>query len=320
MRVLIADDDEVSRLELESFLTRAGYEVVAVSDGLEAWEILQGQDPPRLAVLDWFMSDMDGVDVCRLVRQSPALEDVYLIVLTSRGDQDHIVAGLQAGANDYVTKPFNRNELLARLRVGERMVGLHAELAARARELAALATTDALTGVGNRRAFEARLEAECLRTARSHSPFALLLLDLDHFKSLNDQHGHPAGDEALKTMGRLLSSASRKTDFVARYGGEEFAVILLDTDMAGAKESAERLRLRIEAEPWPYGAVTASIGIASGGGGPVVAAELIRQADGALYFSKLHGRNRATHWVDTDSFNRPESQRRDLIASAAILD
>jgi len=297
MRVLIADDEDVSRLVLESLLTRAGYEVVAVSDGLEAWEVLQGAYPPRLAVLDWFMSDMDGVDVCRRVRQCPALEDVYLIVLTSCGDEERVVEGLQAGANDYVTKPFNRHELLARVRVGERMVGLHTELAARARELTALATIDALTGLWNRRAFEARLEAECLKNLRADSPFALLLLDLDHFKSLNDRHGHPAGDEALITMGRLLSSASRTADFAARYGGEEFAVILVNTDVAGAKVTAELLRTRIEAEPWPYRAVTASIGIASGGGG-LAAADLIRQADRALYYSKQQGRNRVTHWVE----------------------
>jgi diguanylate cyclase (GGDEF)-like protein len=302
MRVLIADDDDVSCLLLESLLTRAGYEVMAVADGVEAWEVLQGPDPPRLAVLDWFMSDMDGVDVCRRVRQCPALEDVYLILLTSRGDQEHVVAGLQAGANDFVTKPFNRHELLARVRVGERMVALHAELAARAQELAALATVDALTGLGNRRAFEARLEAECSNTSGTDSTFALLLLDLDHFKSLNDQHGHPAGDEALRTMGRLLSSASRTADFAARYGGEEFAVILVDTDMAGAKEAAELLRTRIEAEPWRHRAVTASIGIASGGGG-LMAAEVIRQADGALYFSKQQGRNRVTHWADMNFAN-----------------
>ena len=297
MRVLIADDDDVSRMLLESLLTGAGYQVMAVSDGLEAWEVLQGADPPRLAVLDWFMSDMDGVDVCRRVRQCPALEDVYLILLTSLGDQEHVVAGLQAGANDYVTKPFNRHELLARLRVGERMVGLHAELAARVQELAALATIDSLTGLGNRRAFEARLEAEC-KASRADSPFALLLLDLDHFKSLNDLHGHPAGDEALRIMGRLLSADSRKTDFVARYGGEEFAIILVNTDAAEARETAERLRLRIESEPWPHRVVTASIGIASGGGG-LLPADVIGQADGALYFSKQHGRNRVTHWADT---------------------
>jgi diguanylate cyclase (GGDEF)-like protein len=305
MRVLIADDDDVSRLELESLLTRAGYEVVAVADGAEAWDVLQGLNPPRLAVLDWFMSDMDGIDVCRRVRESPALEDVYLILLTSRSDQDSVTAGLEAGANDYVTKPFNRSELLGRLQVGERLIGLHAELAARAKELAALATTDDLTGVGNRRAFDTRLEAECLHAFHYGAPFALILLDVDHFKSLNDQHGHPAGDGTLKTMGRLLSSASRKTDYVARFSGEEFAVILVSTDMAGAKEAAERFRKKIEAEPWPYRAVTASIGIASGGSSRVIAAELIRQADEALCFSKQHGRNQATHWGDVDFANEP---------------
>jgi sigma-B regulation protein RsbU (phosphoserine phosphatase) len=142
MRILIADDDAVSRLELKALLTRHGHEVVAVSDGSDAWAVLQGEDPPRLAVLDWLMEDMDGVEVCRRVRERPGLRDVYLILLTSRGDQDHILAGLQAGANDYVTKPFDRDELLARVRVGAQMVGLQAELAARVHEL-----EDALTRV-----------------------------------------------------------------------------------------------------------------------------------------------------------------------------
>ncbi|WP_020471902.1 response regulator [Zavarzinella formosa] len=135
MRILIADDDDVSRLELEALLTRHGHEVVAVSDGTEAWEILQGEDPPRLAVLDWLMEEMDGVEVCRRVRERPELRDVYLILLTSRADKKHILTGLQAGANDYVTKPFDRDELLARVRVGSQMIGLQAELTARVLEL-----------------------------------------------------------------------------------------------------------------------------------------------------------------------------------------
>ena len=142
MRILIADDDDVSRLELESLLTRHGHEVVAVADGTEAWDILRGDDPPRLAVLDWLMDEMDGVEVCRRVRERPALRNVYLILLTSRGDREHVLAGLLAGANDYVTKPFDRDELLARVRVGEQIVGLQAELAARVHEL-----EDALTRV-----------------------------------------------------------------------------------------------------------------------------------------------------------------------------
>jgi sigma-B regulation protein RsbU (phosphoserine phosphatase) len=148
MRILIADDDDVSREMLASLLTRHGHEVVAVSDGTEAWEVLQGEDPPRLAVLDWLMEEMDGVEVCRRVRERPGLRGVYLILLTSRGDKEHILAGLEAGANDYVTKPFDRDELLARVRVGEQMVGLQAELAARVHELEdALAQVKQLHGL-----------------------------------------------------------------------------------------------------------------------------------------------------------------------------
>jgi phosphoserine phosphatase RsbU/P len=148
MRLLIADDDDVSRLELEALLTRHGHEVVAVSDGTAAWEVLQGEDPPRLVILDWLMEDMDGVEVCQRVRERASLRNVYLILLTSRGDKEHIVAGLQAGANDYVTKPFDRDELLARVRVGAQMVGLQAELAVRVRELEdALAQVNQLQGL-----------------------------------------------------------------------------------------------------------------------------------------------------------------------------
>lgn len=135
MRILIADDDDVSRLELETLLTRRGHEVVAVSDGTEAWEVLRGDSPPPLAVLDWLMVEMDGVEVCRRVRECPRLRSLFLILLTSRGDKEHVLAGLQAGANDYVTKPFDRDELLARIHVGMEMVGLQSELAARVREL-----------------------------------------------------------------------------------------------------------------------------------------------------------------------------------------
>jgi sigma-B regulation protein RsbU (phosphoserine phosphatase) len=148
MRILIADDDDVSRLELEALLTRQGHEVAAVADGVQAWDVLQGDDPPRLAVLDWLMGEMDGVDVCRRVRERPGLRNVYLILLTSRGDKEHVLAGLQAGANDYVTKPFDRDELLARVRVGAQMVGLQTELAARVRELEdALACVNQLQGL-----------------------------------------------------------------------------------------------------------------------------------------------------------------------------
>ncbi len=148
MRILIADDDDVSRMELAALLTRHGHEVVAVVDGTEAWAILQDEDPPRLVVLDWLMEEMDGVEVCRRGRERPELRDVYVILLTSLGDKEHLLAGLEAGANDYVTKPFDREELLARVRVGGQMVGLQAELAVRVRELEdALAQVKQLQGL-----------------------------------------------------------------------------------------------------------------------------------------------------------------------------
>lgn len=298
MRILIADDDDVSRLALQSLLAHHGYDVTAVSDGTQAWDVLQSADPPRLVILDWLMDEMDGVEVCRRVRQHPELRDVYLILLTSRGEHNYVVTGLAAGANDYVTKPFDRNELLARVRVGAQMVSLYAELAVRMRELDALATMDGLTGIANRRAFQARLDAEISRTNRYHSPLALIMLDVDHFKSLNDAHGHQAGDKVLQTMGRLLTSSSRETDLVARYGGEEFAVILVNADKAAAHEIAERLRARIEAETWPYQPITVSIGITSWTSADGGASEMIRQADQALYLAKQNGRNQVRHFLD----------------------
>lgn len=192
-----------------------------------------------------------------------------------------------------------RNAELEALRA--KLEAKQAELLAANAKLDALATTDGLTGIANRRTFQAWLEAECLRTKRYHSPLALIMLDVDHFKSLNDTYGHQAGDEILKMMGRLLTSSARNTDLVARYGGEEFAVILVNTDKAAAQEAAERLRRRIETEQWPHRPVTASIGIASWGPGADNASELISQADKALYFSKKTGRNRATHSLDMDS-------------------
>jgi diguanylate cyclase (GGDEF)-like protein len=165
-------------------------------------------------------------------------------------------------------------------------------------KLDALATMDGLTGIGNRRTFQAWIEAECARSSRYLTPLALIMLDVDRFKSLNDSFGHQAGDEVLRMLGRVLASSARSTDLVARYGGEEFAVILVNSDVAAAREAAERLRKQIEMQKWPHRAVTVSIGIASWGSGVDSATELINQADKALYFSKEHGRNRSTHYLD----------------------
>jgi diguanylate cyclase (GGDEF)-like protein len=189
-----------------------------------------------------------------------------------------------------------RNAELEMLR--KKLESQQIELVAANAKLEALATTDALTGVANRRAFQARLETECARSDRYLSPLALLLLDVDHFKAFNDTFGHQAGDDVLSAIGRLLTSATRSSDFAARYGGEEFAVILVNTDASAAKTAAETLLARIRAERWPHRPITASIGIASLAPGAETAADLIRLADKALYHSKAQGRNRVTHARD----------------------
>ncbi len=175
---------------------------------------------------------------------------------------------------------------------------LRADLTAANARLTALATTDGLTGIANRRAFQERLELEYARSVRYSAPLALLILDVDRFKGFNDTFGHQGGDEVLRKLGRLLATCARDTDFVARYGGEEFVVILTNTNMAAGSEAAERLRKLIEAEQWPHRAVTASLGFAIWDDGMKSATELIERADKALYYSKHHGRNRVTHWLD----------------------
>ncbi|MBL9140821.1 MAG: diguanylate cyclase [Phycisphaerae bacterium] len=298
MRILIADDDGVSRLALKALLTRHGHEVTAVTDGTEAWEILKGNDPPRLAILDGQMERMDGVEVCRLVREQPRLRSTFLIILTSRSEMGNLVAGLDSGANDYLTKPFDPQELIARIRVGEQMIGLQSELAARIRELDVLNNTDALTGIANRRALVAQLDIECERANRYGAPLAIAMLDLDRFKSLNDTYGHQYGDEVLKTLGTILSSTARATDLVARYGGEEFVIILANTDANDALAAAEKFRAAIESHDWLHQPITASFGVSSWGPGATTAADLMQRADKALYASKHGGRNRSTLWIE----------------------
>jgi len=175
---------------------------------------------------------------------------------------------------------------------------LRAELTAANAKLTALASTDELTGIANRRAFQERLELECARAVRYFAPLALLILDVDHFKEFNDTFGHQAGDDVLRKCGRLLAEIARETDLVARYGGEEFVVILSNTGIAAGSEAAERLRSKIETEQWPHRAVTVSIGMATWEDGMKSASELIERADQAMYYSKQHGRNRVTHWLD----------------------
>jgi two-component system cell cycle response regulator len=297
VKVLIAEDDMVSRRLLEAMLTRWGYEVVVTHDGVEAWEVLQGTNTPPLAILDWMMPGMDGVEVCRKVRQREQEPYIYLILLTTKGRKENLIEGLEAGADDYLTKPFDPHELQVRLRAGKRIVTLQAELIEARESLRIQATHDPLTGVWNRRAILEMLGVELARSKREGTPVAVAIADLDHFKRINDTYGHVAGDMTLCETVSRIRTLLRPYDAIGRYGGEEFLIVLPGCTTQDGLRLAERLRLGIGQETVniPEGniIVTSSLGVAASDTIDAPdATSLIRAADAALYRAKAYGRNR----------------------------
>ena len=296
MRVLIAEDEEVGLFMLESTLKKSGYEVVVARDGREAWEILQRHDTPQLAILDWMMPGIDGIEVCRRVRESRAGGPyVYILMLTGKARKEDIVAGMQAGADDYLAKPFDADELRVRVRAGERIVTLQEALRVQA-------TQDALTGAMNRGAIFEVLKRELAQSARTSAPVGVVISDLDHFKSINDTHGHPVGDAVLREAASRLKSVLRAYDALGRYGGEEFVLVLPNCGAQHAGEVAERARRVIADTPAITNAgavpITASFGVAGGGGSTLDVDALVRAADDALYRAKRGGRNRVEVALD----------------------
>lgn len=239
MKILIADDDLLSRRLLEKTLQRAGYDVVAVEDGAAAVVQLCDIDGPRLALLDWEMPELDGPGVCRAVRRHTDLSYVYMVLLTSKGLKADVVAGLGAGADDYLTKPFDTEELKARLRTGQRILHLEGRLVEAREDMRFKATHDSLTSIFNRGVIMDLLGREVSRSRRENIPIAILLCDLDHFKRVNDSHGHLVGDEVLKETSRRLLLSVRSYDYVGRFGGEEFLVILNNCPAAFTAGRAE---------------------------------------------------------------------------------
>jgi two-component system, cell cycle response regulator len=294
--VLIADDDPVSRRLLEVSLSNAGYRATMATNGTQALRILEEQNGPRLAVLDWMMPEMDGIEVCRAIRNSARERYIYIILLTARGHQSEIVQGLEAGADDYVTKPFDLHELKARLRARKRTLELQEQLVTAREELRVQATHDSLTGLLNRRAILEVLEKELARSVRKGQPVAIIMADLDYFKRVNDTHGHPAGDTVLRETARRMLGSVRTYDSVGRYGGEEFVVVAPGCDLTEAVEQAERLRACISAEAIREGditiATTMSLGVTATTGGDAKSGQLLLAADEALYAAKHGGRNR----------------------------
>ncbi len=297
MKVLLADDDGVTRKLMEHSLRRSGYDVVSVSDGDQALVALQQEGSFRIALLDWMMPGHDGIELCRWIREQNREPYLYVVLVTSRDDSEDIVLGLDAGADDYVTKPLNLLELELRLRAASRMLKLQDELLRTRDALRHEAMHDAMTGLMNRKAATKVLDGELARALRNGSHLSLVVLDLDHFKRINDSLGHAAGDAVLMATAERLRGAVRGYDVVSRFGGEEFVFVLPECPANGAMAASERIRRIVADTPITYGRhmlpVTASIGVASTDQSrSASAAELFAAADSALYRAKRRGRNR----------------------------
>jgi len=296
-KVLVAEDDPVSRRMVEAFLTKWGYRVVTAANGTDALRILEAENAPSLAVLDWMMPGLEGPDVCRRVRVRLDRPYVYILLLTARTQKDDLLRGLESGADDYLTKPFDAQELRARLHVGQRILDLQKNLIAARDELRFRATHDALTGIANRGVILDAIHREHSRQLREGGSLGLIMVDLDHFKHVNDTHGHLAGDAVLKEVARRMTACARPYDTVGRYGGEEFLVVVASADGVGAMALAERIRREIAARPVLTDAgpvsITASCGVTvSNADKPLDSEDLLRAADEALYLAKQQGRNR----------------------------
>jgi two-component system, cell cycle response regulator len=297
--VLIAEDDPIFRRILESWFKRWDYSVTAVENGVDAWEALQKEDAPQLTVLDWMMPGMDGIEVCRKIRGCSQGVYRYVLLLTAKDDKQDVVAGLEAGADDYLTKPFDVDELRARVRAGKRILDLQAALIHAKDELQFAAAHDPLTGLWNRGAIIELLKREVSRRQRTRDPLGVVMADIDHFKKINDTHGHLVGDAVLQEVTKRLAEGVRPYDAVGRYGGEEFLIVFPGCNAKNLIVSAERLRRCIADQPIETSvgpiSVTISLGLSSveqDEKETLDSETFLRNADEALYAAKARGRNR----------------------------
>ena len=302
MNALVADDDRGAIAILSKAIRGLGLEVTVAHTGTAAWEHLAGAGAPGLAIMDWMMPGLDGPEICRRIRQHPTLAATYVILLTSRDHRSDMLAGLDAGADDYIIKPFDLDELRARVHVGLRVARLQQRLAEQIDELRAAkdelsraVSTDALTGLSSRRRWFDAASTEFMRARRYGHPLSLLLVDLDFFKRINDTYGHDTGDNVLKAFAGVLRKECRQSDVAGRLGGEEFAVLLAETALHAAREVAQRVvdRCRALAVPSPNGnaTCTCSIGVAELTSEDQAVEAVLGRADRALYTAKHDGRN-----------------------------
>lgn len=315
MRVLIAEDDAVSRMILQRAVEKFGHECLMAEDGERAWDIYNQTPGVDVIISDWMMPGMDGLQLCRKVREDQRDEYTFFIFLTALGDKEHLLEGMQAGADDYLAKPLDREQLQVRLIAAARVTSLHRQLNAKNvelgrlnEELFAMSRRDPLTMLGNRLRLREDLETLSAQAERYGHSYCAILCDVDHFKLYNDHYGHLAGDDVLRAVAEIVAQTVRKGDTVYRYGGEEFLAILPEQSLESATQAAERLRRSVEELEIPHAArpapnvVTISLGLAILRPGEKKSAdELLKQADEALYHAKNAGRNKlAIYEVTTE--------------------
>jgi two-component system cell cycle response regulator len=299
--ILVADDEPVNRTLIARLLEREGYHVLAARNGNEAVEQAR-LALPDLVLLDVMMPEMDGLDACRLIKETEATRDIPIIFLSARDETEMKVSGLGLGADDYISKPFEAEELIARVHVAIRLkrdrdqLRMSAEEASmRAEQAQARAMTDALTGLLNRYGLQHTLAREHAEARRYQRPLSCVLIDLDNFKTINDTYGHAIGDLALQQIAAILREAVRASDTVFRYGGEEFLVLLPETDLEGAVALADKIRASAASRPFGEGEHVFNLTLSAGASNLCAdesGHDMIARADMALYHAKEQGRNR----------------------------
>ncbi len=297
MKVLVVEDEPLTREALKLLMEKSDYDVIVTSDGAEALEYLNSDpNPAQLIVLDWMMPEMDGIELCKRIRNDMSLPYCFIIILSSRTDKEDIVRGLDAGADDYLLKPYNPYELQSRIKAGARILRLQQQLESANQRLRIMASTDGLTSLLNRNAIMGVLNDELARAQRDGTYMAVVMADIDHFKKVNDSHGHIAGDHVLVEYSNRITSGLRAYDSVGRYGGEEFMLIMPNIPEEAARDVVERLKNNVSGSRFHADGIeipmTSSFGIAWGRPKEFgTARDFIATADTMLYEAKENGRN-----------------------------
>lgn len=301
MQILLVEDSYIERRKLGAFLTDWGFEYQAVGSGTEAIKLLEGSNPPDLVLLDWLLPGLDGIDVLRRIRKLSQGTYVYTVMLTAKTHKQDRITAMEAGADDYLSKPVDPTELRSRIVVGKRIIELQ-------QSLRFAATHDFLTNLLNRSEILAALEREIARGGREHNCMSIILADIDHFKRVNDTLGHAAGDEVLKEVARRLKVDLRPYDLVGRYGGEEFLILLPGCNLENGVRRADTIRSLVCKDPieTPFGTASATLSMgvtATSTSRDRTIAESLREADLSMYEAKKKGRNRVELFTPSASFN-----------------